>query len=47
MNIPRFTKSLCLIGLLLIVVGCLGCETCKGLGRDIKNADDWIRDNAW
>jgi len=24
-----------------------GCETVKGMGRDIKNADRWFREHAW
>lgn len=24
-----------------------GCETCKGLNRDVKAADAWIKDNLW
>ncbi|MGE5279834.1 MAG: hypothetical protein ACM3L6_03715 [Deltaproteobacteria bacterium] len=24
-----------------------GCETCKGIKRDVMNADQWIRDNLW
>lgn len=24
-----------------------GCETVKGMGRDIKKADDWFKDHAW
>ena len=24
-----------------------GCETVKGMGRDIKNTDEWLRNNAW
>jgi predicted small secreted protein len=32
---------------LLLTVFCVGCETAKGLGRDIKNADQWMRDHAW
>lgn len=24
-----------------------GCETVKGMGRDVKNADRWVRDNLW
>ena len=28
-----------------------GCETvkgmAKGMGRDIKNTDEWLRNNAW
>jgi predicted small secreted protein len=32
--------------LLALVVFCAGCETLKGMGRDIKNADEWIRDRV-
>jgi predicted small secreted protein len=32
----------------VFVAGLLaGCETCKGLNRDIKQADAWIKDNMW
>ena len=24
-----------------------GCETCKGIKRDIMKTDDWIKDNLW
>ncbi len=24
-----------------------GCETVKGMGRDVKNADKWVKDNLW
>lgn len=34
---------LCLISLLAFC----GCETIKGMGRDIKNIDQEMRDNAW
>jgi predicted small secreted protein len=34
------------IGLLSLT--CLsGCETAKGMGRDIKDADEWIKDHLW
>ena len=34
---------LCLISLMFLS----GCETAKGMGRDIKTADQWLRDHAW
>ena len=34
---------ICLLALIIIS----GCETAKGVVRDVKNADQWIRDNAW
>ena len=37
---------LLLLGLFAMVV-LAGCETCKGAGRDIHNADQWIKDNLW
>jgi len=36
----------CLFCLMGLIVLC-GCETVKGMGRDIKNADDWLREHAW
>lgn len=47
MKMSKFYRHACLICLLALVVSCLGCETARGLGRDIKNADQWIRDHAW
>lgn len=32
---------------LVVVLALSGCETCKGFGRDIKNADEWMKDNLW
>ena len=42
------------IGMIFIIAGLSGCETCKGAAkgfqRDIQHigdADDWIRENLW
>ena len=32
---------------LFVLTTLYGCETCKGVGRDIKNADEWFREHAW
>lgn len=34
---------LCLFALTLLC----GCETVKGMGRDIKNVDLWFKEHAW
>jgi len=40
----------------LVVCACLvffgavllsGCETCKGVKRDVMKGDEWMRDNLW
>lgn len=39
-----------IIAVLICIAACtmfLGCETAKGVGRDIMNADKWMRDNLW
>lgn len=33
----------CLFGLAVLA----GCETTKGLGRDIKKVDEWVKDHMW
>ncbi|MDD5019283.1 MAG: hypothetical protein PHS61_02535 [Candidatus Omnitrophica bacterium] len=42
-----FRRLILLACALVLMATCLGCETVKGVGRDIKNADQWMRDNAW
>jgi predicted small secreted protein len=37
----------CLLGVFVAALFLCGCETAKGLGRDIQQADDWIKDNLW
>ena len=37
---------ICLVCLVCLTVF-YGCETVKGMGRDIKNADEWVRDHTW
>lgn len=32
---------------LAVLVIVSGCETCKGMTRDVKNADEWVRDHMW
>ncbi len=42
--------GLCIAVLLLCLVTTIvlcGCETAKGMGRDIKCADQWVRDHMW
>ncbi len=41
-----YNAILLFLGLFMMVV-LAGCETCKGAGRDIHNADQWIKDNLW
>lgn len=40
-----------IIGWLMLAIFALtvlyGCETVKGMGKDIKNADAWFREHAW
>ena len=40
-----------IIGWLMLAIFALtilvGCETVKGMGRDIKNADAWFKEHAW
>lgn len=31
----------------VFTIALCGCETVKGMGRDVKNADKWVRDNLW
>jgi predicted small secreted protein len=31
----------------IVFVSLCGCETARGLGRDVQNADKWFRENAW
>jgi predicted small secreted protein len=48
MKIPSFRSAV--IAVLVCVFACamlLGCETVKGMGRDIKSADTWFKDNLW
>ncbi|MFA5039515.1 MAG: hypothetical protein WC732_07540 [Candidatus Omnitrophota bacterium] len=47
MKTKRAQRYLVLVCMLVLVVTGLGCETVKGLGRDVKNADQWFRDHAW
>lgn len=44
-NMGRFIAALCLFCFLACVF--CGCETVRGMGRDIKNADQWFREHAW
>ena len=44
-HLSRFRVTSLLL-LLFVVLFCAGCETCKGMGRDIRNADEWIRDKV-
>ena len=37
----------CILICFLAIIVCSGCETCKGIGKDIKNADDWFKEHAW
>lgn len=39
-------KYLGAISLLFIVLLASGCETFKGLGRDVQKAGDWIEETA-
>ena len=44
----HFMRRLAVFCVLAFGIGMLaGCETCKGLNRDIKSADTWMRDNLW
>lgn len=48
MKNPGIKSSI--IAVFVCVVACvmlLGCETVKGMGRDIKGADKWMRENLW
>ena len=38
-----FAIAICIVSFIMLS----GCETCKGVGRDIKDADQWFRDHAW
>ena len=41
----RLVLCVCLVVAAAVVLS--GCETCRGIGRDIKKADEWIKDNLW
>jgi|GEM_PF-5147094 len=38
---------LCACLVLVVAVLISGCETCKGIKRDVMKADEWIKDNLW
>jgi len=45
---PFFAKLVACV--CVVLVGALlfsGCETCKGLRRDIEKTDEWLQDNLW
>jgi len=45
---PIFVKlvlCVCLVAAAVVVLS--GCETCRGVKRDIQKADEWIKDNLW
>lgn len=47
MKTRRVFRLISLVCALFLMMFCLGCETVKGMGRDIKNADQWMKDHAW
>lgn len=47
MKIFKGSRCMLLACVLVLAFACLGCETVKGIGRDINKADQWIRDHAW
>ncbi len=41
-----FGFSLVLVCCVILTLLC-GCETWRGLCKDVQKADDWFRENAW
>ncbi len=41
----KLVFCVCLVLGIAVVVS--GCETCKGLKRDIEKTDEWMQDNLW
>ena len=47
-KIPIFAKLVVCACLLFFGAALLsGCETCKGIKRDVMKADEWLKDNLW
>ena len=44
-NFAKLVLCVCLV--LVGAVLLSGCETCKGIKRDIEKTDEWIKEKLW